>query len=141
MTNALETKIMASILDAPGELAHVPPVLIRSAVSRALAELPEAILARTLPEDDDRLDAYTLRDLLEADWALCADGSVWRADEVAADADGCVMPREHWAREAESEAQVGLHMSWGCTRCGAPGVNEWGALCEACIAADEKERP
>ena len=40
--NPLTDKITAAILDAPGDLQGVPPVVVRAVVARALAELPEA---------------------------------------------------------------------------------------------------
>lgn len=118
----LTDKITAAIIDAPGDLQGVPPVVVRAVVARALAELPEAILARTLPEEDDRLDRYTLRDLLEEEWVTCEDGSVWLERETASDAEGATMPRAYWEALAKEEARTsGVdHFSAGCIRCGEP---------------------
>ena len=85
----------------------MPPVVVRAVVARALAELPEAFLPRTLPEEDDRLDRYTLRDLLEEEWVTCEDGSVWLKRETCTDlSTGETMPRAYWEALAKEEART-----------------------------------
>lgn len=100
--NPFEHKILKSIAADPGDLEHVPPAVVKAAVRRVLEQLPETILGDTYPDDDPRLDRYTLRHLLEQDFVLCEDGSIWLSEETASDEEGATMPLAYWeAAKAE----------------------------------------
>lgn len=78
MTNPLKPlvrKVLDLLADDP-RLGGVSRPERRAVVKATLEALPEAFLPRALPAEDERLDRYTIRDLLEGTWVGCADGSV-----------------------------------------------------------------
>lgn len=89
MTNPLKPlvrKVLDILQDDP-RLGGVSRPERRAVVKATLEALPEAFLPRVLPAEDERLDRYTMRDLLEGAWVRCADGSVRLEHEtVSADA-------------------------------------------------------